>query len=257
MEEENIEREQYTFFNSPEDRDIDEIFKARDAKRATEQFEKTNMPEYKSLEWMIKKRAEAKEAERKSIKAAAIKKKKKRKRNKLLTKGFAIGALATLITIGGVKLTKEVADRIEYRASVKEAIGIAKNAAEDKLIEAGLATLNDDGNFTLGDNSISDYARLNLSDISPAVIRAYDEAINNPEDFEDFIKSVGYENDSYNFTSTEQYYTVNGYYEPGTTNGSRDVYITYTNNDLVDALNQEQIDSLIKEESSQIQGRGH
>lgn len=223
------------------------------------------------------------QVEEKSIEAPPV---KKRIKPIQIAAGFAAGALLTVLVISGIFLSKDKNKKdskqtvkettstvqndseqaakeiinyneMNYDQKVKVAISIAKTAAEEKLLEAGLATLGEDGKIIIEDNSISDYAKLNLSDPSPAVIRAYDEAISNPEEFDKLIKSTSYENEAYNYIGTTQYYTVNGYYDPETGKGSRDVYITYTNNDLVEALNQDQIDNLINGETNQTQRRGH
>lgn len=253
MENKNTPKENNSYYKnslSQEDREMEQLFRERDAKIVAEEFSKANLPEYNSLEWKVEQRRKHTEAKEKSLRATATKKKNRKKKNKLLRKGFIAGALTTVLLVAGLKITNNIIDRIEYNAAIGEAVEIAKTAAEEELIENNLGTRNDKGEFILGDNSVSDYDRLDLTGASPAIIRAYDEAMNNSDEFNDLLNSIG-------FTGEQNFYAFNGYFNPESGKESRSVYITYTDMDLVEALNQGNISTLINGDESQTQGRGH
>ena len=174
---------------------------------------------------------------------------KKKKRGKV-TKSFFCGSLATLLIIGGCKIGAEISGRISYFGDLHGAKEIVTKEAKEKLIKEGLAITAADDEFVVLENSASDYQSLELD--SPEEVYPYFLVLPTSE-FGKLITATTYEDGKYYYTGTEQFLTVNGYFNPETGEPSTAVYEDYMNAELVSAFRNE--DMIAFEANSESEGR--
>lgn len=174
----------------------------------------------------------------------------KRKKYGKVPKAFVCGSLATLLIIGGFEIGNEISKRISYFGDLHDAKGIITEEAKEKLINEGLAITAADDEFVVLENSASDYQSLELD--SPEEVYPYFLVLPTSE-FSKLITATTYGNGSYYYTGTEQFLTVNGYFNPETGKPSTAVYKDYMNAELVSAFRNE--DMIAFEANSESEGR--
>lgn len=174
----------------------------------------------------------------------------KRKKYGKVPKAFVCGSLATLLIIGGFEIGNKISERISYFGDLHDAKGIITEEAKEKLIKEGLAITAADDEFVVLENSASDYQSLELD--SPEEVYPYFLVLPTSE-FGKLITATTYGNGSYYYTGTEQFLTVNGYFNPETGKPSTAVYRDYMNAELVSAFRNE--DMIAFEANSESEGR--
>lgn len=116
---------------------------------------------------------------------------------------------STTITGAAYAATKMV-PKIEDSIKISDAKDKLTDLGEENLVQCGLGT-KEDGEFKIGNNSVSDYSVLDAD--TPMEVYIYKLAMDDTEEFNKFIRSVSYNDGTYNYESYEQFLRINGYYD--------------------------------------------
>ena len=127
------------------------------------------------------------------------------------------------------------------------------SAATDELTKLGKENLIScelgtevDGIFKIGNNSVSDYSKLHAD--SPLEVYIYKLAMDNPEEFNKFIRSVSYNDGLYCYESYEQFLRINGYYDQTKNSESTEVFENMMKGAILEASENKTINSYAEEE---------
>lgn len=196
------------------DKSIENIFSGNDNGKTDEQGSKRAAASKKSVG---------------NNKKTSHKGRKQRALNSSVIRGIIIGATATLIVIGGIKITKGVIDKINYHQDVKEAEAIVREATKKNMIENECAIMSEDKKFVVKDNSVAEYReKLNID--NPLELYSYYLVVNGDE-FNDLVQATSNGVDYY--VNTEQFLRENGYFNPNTGEPSITVWENYMESELV------------------------
>lgn len=164
----------------------------------------------------------------------------KKEERRLIFRKLAIAASLTAAITGGAALTAKYAPRINDNRNVSKISDELTNKAKDALLAYELASL-DDGEFKIGNNSVSDYSVLDAD--TPMEVYVYRKAINDNEEFSKFIRSVSYDDGLYNYESYEQFLRINGYYDTTTNSVSSEVFDNYMEATILEAYKNSTVSS--------------
>lgn len=168
-------------------------------------------------------------------------KKKRKKENparksRRVLAGVGAAILLTSSLYGLHTAGVKVSDWIRYQKDTKTAVAIAEENAVNSLLSTGLAAYTKDDEFVILQNDSTDYQELNLS--TTEEIWAMRRVINDDEEFEKVIQSCVYYDENgncCNYTDTEQFLGINGYFDTKTSQTSTEVWENYAESNLVDA----------------------
>lgn len=213
------------------------------------------------LERMLNENANKNRVSNKSIgKDKVTNYSKKKQSKKLLGKTGKIILTVALLVVIGIN-TPNAIKSVRYASDLNKATKIVTEQANDNLENVNLVDVDDKGKVTLkaGENSISDYGRLNLCDPSMAEVYAYRNALVKAGDryateFEKLIEATSYKDGMYNYTSLAQYYTVNGLVDKdGKPSGAE--FKKYAEEQLVKSYRDGTIDDIMKKVVNESRGK--
>ncbi len=136
----------------------------------------------------------------------------RKKKNANFKKTIAkILIFATLTSAAAYAAAKAV-PKIQDKQKINQEVDDLTAKCREILMNYGLGIVVN-GEFKINNNSVSDYAALNVN--NPMEVFIYQKAIDNNEEFNKFIRSVTYTDGEavYCYESFEQFLRINGYYE--------------------------------------------
>lgn len=163
-------------------------------------------------------------------------KKAKKILNKIIIAIIAASTIATGVYIGGKKDEKDKKDK---------GTKILVDACEENLLAWGLGE-KVNGEFEIGENSISDYKNLEAN--TPLEVYGYKLAINDYEEFSKFIQSVSYQNGMYYYTDYSQFLRINGYYNQEKNKESNEVFENMMEATILAAIENDTLNSYVENE---------
>lgn len=158
--------------------------------------------------------------------------------------------IATILTgstviAGGAYAAAKIVPKVENNIKISTATDELTKLGKENLISCELGT-EVDGNFKIGNNSVSDYSKLHAD--SPLEVYIYKLAMDNPEEFNKFIRSVSYSNGLYCYESYEQFLRINGYYDQTTNSESTEVFENMMKGAILEASENKTISSYAEDE---------
>lgn len=157
----------------------------------------------------IERQQERRELERqKQIILEEDRKKKNANFKKTIAKILIFTTLAGATAYAAAKAVPKIQDKQKINQEVDDLTAKCREI----LMNYGLGIVVN-GEFKINNNSVSDYAALNVN--NPMEVFIYQKAIDNNEEFNKFIRSVTYTDGEavYCYESFEQFLRINGYYE--------------------------------------------
>lgn len=161
---------------------------------------------------------------------------------KRIIAGILAGStLTTAAAYAAAKIVPKIENNMKISAATDELTKLGK----ENLISCELGT-EVDGNFEIGNNSVSDYSKLHAD--SPLEVYIYRLAMDNPEEFNKFIRSVSYNDGLYCYESYEQFLRINGYYDQTKNSESTEVFENMMKGAILEASENKTISSYAEEE---------
>lgn len=213
---------------------IDNSRRRKEAISAADNFPKSKT----KLERLQEKR----ELERKKQILLEEQKKDRIKHFKRIIAGILAGS--TLTTAAAYAAAK-IVPKIENNMKISSATDELTKLGKENLISCELGT-EVDGIFKIGNNSVSDYSKLHAD--SPLEVYIYKLAMDNPEEFNKFIRSVSYSDGLYCYESYEQFLRINGYYDQTKNSESTEVFENMMKGAILEASENKTINSYAEEE---------
>lgn len=213
---------------------IDNSRRRKEAISAADNFPKSKT----KLERLQEKR----ELERKKQILLEEQKKDRIKHFKRIIAGILAGStLTTAAAYAAAKIVPKIENNIKISSATDELTKLGK----ENLISCELGT-EVDGIFKIGNNSVSDYSKLHAD--SPLEVYIYKLAMDNPEEFNKFIRSVSYNDGLYCYESYEQFLRINGYYDQTKNSESTEVFENMMKGAILEASENKTINSYAEEE---------
>lgn len=198
-----------------------------------------NFPKSKTK---LERLQEKRELERKKQILLEKQKKDRIKHFKRIIAGILAGStLTTAAAYAAAKIVPKIENNMKISAATDELTKLGK----ENLISCELGT-EVDGNFEIGNNSVSDYSKLHAD--SPLEVYIYRLAMDNPEEFNKFIRSVSYNDGLYCYESYEQFLRINGYYDQTKNSESTEVFENMMKGAILEASENNTISSYAEEE---------
>lgn len=198
-----------------------------------------NFPKSKTK---LERLQEKRELERKKQILLEKQKKDRIKHFKRIIAGILAGStLTTAAAYAAAKIVPKIENNMKISAATDELTKLGK----ENLISCELGT-EVDGNFEIGNNSVSDYSKLHAD--SPLEVYIYRLAMDNPEEFNKFIRSVSYSDGLYCYESYEQFLRINGYYDQTKNSESTEVFENMMKGAILEASENKTISSYAEEE---------
>lgn len=198
-----------------------------------------NFPKSKTK---LERLQEKRELERKKQILLEKQKKDRIKHFKRIIAGILAGStLTTAAAYAAAKIVPKIENNMKISAATDELTKLGK----ENLISCELGT-EVDGNFEIGNNSVSDYSKLHAD--SPLEVYIYRLAMDNPEEFNKFIRSVSYNDGLYCYESYEQFLRINGYYDQTKNSESTEVFENMMKGAILEASENKTISSYAEEE---------
>lgn len=197
-----------------------------------------NFPKSKKLERLQEKR----KLEREKQILLAKQRKDRIEHFKRIIAGILAGST---VIAGGAYAAAKIVPKIENNIKISSATDELTKLGKENLISCELGT-EVDGIFKIGNNSVSDYSKLHAD--SPLEVYIYKLAMDNPEEFNKFIRSVSYNDGLYCYESYEQFLRINGYYDQTKNSESTEVFENIMRGAILEASENKTISSYAEEE---------
>lgn len=213
---------------------IDNSRRRKEAKEAADNFPKSKTK--------LEKQQEKRELEKQRQILLA---KQREARKKHFKKIIATILTGSTVIAGGAYAAAKIVPKIENNIKISSATDELTKLGKENLISCELGT-EVDGIFKIGNNSVSDYSKLHAD--SPLEVYIYKLAMNNPEEFNKFIRSVSYNDGLYCYESYEQFLRINGYYDQTKNSESTEVFENMMKGAILEAVENNTISSYAEEE---------
>lgn len=155
--------------------------------------------------------------------------KEKRPRNSI--RQYAAGALATLLLLSGIELGEKIYRKIEYHHDLKTAKQEIAEAAQESLLDTGIAATTSEGEIVILQSDENEYYKLDLK--TPEEAYPYFLVLS-PSEFNNLVQTIPYQNGSYYYTGSSQFFGINGYLDQSGAPSST-VFANYMESELVEA----------------------
>lgn len=171
--------------------------------------------------------------------------KQREARKKHFKKIIATILTGSTLTTAAAYAAAKIVPKIENNIKISSATDELTKLGKENLISCELGT-EVDGIFKIGNNSVSDYSKLHAD--SPLEVYIYKLAMDNPEEFNKFIRSVSYNDGLYCYESYEQFLRINGYYDQTKNSESTEVFENMMKGAILEASENKTISSYAEEE---------
>lgn len=213
---------------------IDKSRKLREAKEAANNFPKSKTK--------LEKQQEKRDLEKQRQILLAKQREDRKKHFKRIIATILTGST---VIAGGAYAAAKVVPKLENNMKISAATDELTKLGKENLISCELGT-EIDGNFKIGNNSVSDYSKLHAD--SPLEVYIYKLAMNNSEEFNKFIRSVSYNDGLYCYESYEQFLRINGYYDQTKNSESAEVFENIMKGTILEAVENKTISSYAEDE---------
>lgn len=195
-----------------------------------------------------------------------VSQKNKKHKDNLVRTRFVAVSLAAIMFLSGMYVHKKGSDWKERNDKLNVGITTITECAQKNLLDAGLAYLDENGNFIVNkENTPGDYQeKLGLNNnISPIEVRGYIEALPSSE-VEEFIQGIPCSEDNVicytGLNGPGSYLSQNGYYNPKDGTASYTVFENLTDADIINSIDKNGLSALktifSSENNTNYKGRG-